>query len=198
MNVKDLVKSCRFTLVLFLSVGGFVLIGCASQSAAPDISGSQAPAPGSQTGIRSVTDTDYEQIALAVDTAQLKLAALTKEPNRDASDAVRAIADQTLQTLTPEVATIRKHLVVSGDAVVSDHNHAAVDDASIAAVGSKSGTAFDAAWARNMFVLNDQVIAAAVTELNLGEDPVTRQLARSKIDYASAQNAELKRIAGRG
>ena len=184
--------------MLFLSIGTLVLTGCASQTGTPTISGSQAPAPGSQTGVRSVTDTDYEQIALAVDTAQLKLAALAKEPGRGASSSVRTIAEQTTQTLTPEVAAIRKHLVVSGDAVVSDHNHAAVDDAAIAAVGSKSGTAFDAAWARNMFVLNDQVIAAAVTELNLGEDPVTRQLARSKIDYASAQNAELKRIAGRG
>ena len=67
--------------------------------------------------------------------------------------------------------------------------------AQIAALKKLSGAAFDTAWARVMTSLNEQVIAAAVTELNVGEDKETRTLARAKIDYASAQNGALRPIA---
>lgn len=176
----------------------FALSSCASSSSAPEITGSQAPAPGSQEGIRSITDTDYEQIALAVDTAQIELSRMAKEPARNASAAVQAVSTEALAVLPQESAVLRKSLVNNGDAETAPHNHAAVDDAAISALNTKSGKAFDSAWARDMLVLNEQVIAAAVNEMNLGEDRRTRAMARSKIDYASKQNATLKRIAAVG
>ena len=43
---------------------------------------------------------DYEQLALAIDTTQINLATLAKEPERKASPEVLGIASQTLTTRT--------------------------------------------------------------------------------------------------
>lgn len=176
---------------------GAGLSACGGNSA-PNISDSQAPAPGTQTGIRSITDTDYEQTALSIDTTQLTLADLARQPAQGAGTQVLAIANEAVTVLGPETVVLRKSLVTSGNAEGDAHNHAVIDDAAVNALSKKTGPAFDSAWARAMLVLNEQAIAAAVNELNYGEDTATRALARTKIDYASKQNAALKRIAGVG
>ena len=175
-----------------------VVAGCSSQAAAPPIVGSQAPAPGSQDGVRSISDTDFDQLALAVTTAQLQLAELAQQPTQDASSAVVALAADTTKVLTPQAAELQQQLVTAGDAAVSAHHHAAVEESAITALGGLTGSAFDARWARAMLVLNDQIIAAAVNELNVGEDKKSREFARARIDQASAQNGALKQIARAG
>lgn len=170
------------------------LVGCSSSGS--EISGSQAPAPGSQEGIRSVTDTDYEQIALTVDTTQVELSNLAMDAETQSNQAVRTVAGEALRVLPPEIEELRKSLVVAGDQVVGHEHHAAVDEESVKKLRELRGNEFNKAWARDMLVLNEQVISAAVNEMNLGEDQATRARARAKIDYASAQNAQLKRILG--
>lgn len=186
------------TLLLtgFLVAGTAVLGACSNGTASPSITGSEAPAPGSQDGVRSISDTDYEQIALAVDTSQIKLATIAKQPPRQASAEVDAIATQALETLAPEALQLRQNLVKAGDAATSHNHKAAIEGAAFTKLESLTGAAFDSAWARAMYVLNEQVIAAAATEMNYGEDKATRALARAKIDYASAQNGRLRPIAG--
>lgn len=185
------------TICAVLSLSLPILVSCSSSSSTPTptISGSQAPAPGSQDGIHSVADTDYEQIALAVDTTQVELDAVAADPARKASGAVQAIAKQSAETVGPEAKVIRAKLVKDGTAAVSDHHKPAVSDDQINALKKLSGKEFDTAWARAMISLNEQVISAAVTEMNVGEDKATRALARAKIDYASAQNGALRPIA---
>lgn len=145
--------------------------------------------------MHSVADTDYEQIALAVDTTQVQLDDVAADPARKASPAVLAIAKQSAATVGPEATTLRAKLVKDGNATTSDHHKPAVSSGQVDALKQLSGTAFDTAWARAMISLNEQVIAAAVTEMNVGEDQTTRALARAKIDYASAQNGALRPIA---
>lgn len=185
------------TICVVLSVSLPILASCSSNgsSPTPTISGSQAPAPGSQEGVHSVADTDYEQIALAVDTTQVQLDDVAADPARKASPAVLAIAKQSAATVGPEATTLRAKLVKDGNATTSDHHKPAVSSGQVDALKQLSGTAFDTAWARAMISLNEQVIAAAVTEMNVGEDQTTRAMARAKIDYASAQNGALRPIA---
>jgi hypothetical protein len=186
-----------FAAALFAGAASLTACGTSSTPSAPVISDGQAPAPGSQPGIHSVADTDYEQIALTVDTAQIELDNLALEPARNASDQVKQIAAESAATLGPEAATLRAKMVKDGNAELANHHKAAVSDAAIATLSKLQGSRFDSAWARAMYSLNEQVIQAAVTEMNTGEDQTTRAMARSKIDYASAQNGVLKPLTGK-
>ena len=181
--------------ILTISLPTLTSCGSAGSTPSPTISGSQAPAPGSQEGLHSVADTDYEQIALAVDTTQVELDQVAADPNRKASAAVLTIAKKSAETVGPEATALRAKLVNDGNATTVGHHKPAIGTAEVAALKNLAGPQFDSAWARAMITLNDQVIAAAVTELNTGEDRETRTMARSKIDYASAQNGALRPIA---
>jgi len=176
-----------------------MITGCAASGGAPtpSISDGQVPAPGSQEGVHSVADTDYEQIALAVDTAQIELNELVNEPAREASEAVVEIAKKSAVTVGAEAKVLRAKLVRDGNATITNHHKPAVTGEQLAALKLLSGARFDSAWARAMMSLNEQVIQAAVIELNTGEDRETRTLARTKIDYAAAQNGALKPIAAK-
>jgi len=182
-----------------ISIPLAVLTGCSSGASAPtqSITSGEVPAPGSQPGIHAVADTDYEQIALAVDTQQVSLAELAAEPARNASGQVKAIAKSAAETVGPEAKVLRAKLVKDGNATTADHHKPAVSDEQIAALKKLSGDRFDSAWARAMYSLNLQVVAAAVIEMDTGEDQTTRAMARSKIDYASAQNGALKPLTGK-
>jgi len=193
----DTRRARLLTISMVLSISLPFLASCSSADSTPTpvISGSQAPAPGSANGVHSVADTDYEQTALVVDTTQVELDQIALDPSRKASAAVQAIAKQSAETVGPEATVLRKKLVTDGNATTDEHHKPAVGSTQIAALKKLSGAAFDTAWARAMTSLNEQVIAAAVTELNVGEDKETRTLARAKIDYASAQNGALRPIA---
>lgn len=193
--VRSVTRQRALTVCAVLVVPMVVLAGCNSASApTTTISDGQVPAPGSQEGIHSVADTDYEQIALAVDTQQVALDEIAADPARKASDAVKAIAKSSAETVGPEAKVLRAKLVKDGNATTVDHHKPAVTDAQLAALKKLSGERFNSAWARAMYSLNQQVIAAAVTEMDTGEDQTTRAMARAKIDYASAQNGALKPI----
>ena len=181
------------------SIPLMVLTGCNAGASAPTqaITNGEVPAPGSQPGIHSVADTDYEQIALAVDIQQVSRAELGGEPARKAGAQVKGIAKTAAETVGPEAKVLRAKLVTDGNAVTADHHKPAVSDQQIAALKKLSGERFDSAWARAMYTLNEQVVAAAVVEMDTGEDQTTRAMARSKIDYASAQNGALKTLTGK-
>lgn len=191
-------RHLQLTSIGAIALGAaLVLSGCSSgDSATPEISNGQAPAPGSQTGIHAVADTDYEQIALAVDTAQIELSELARAVNQKASKQVVEIADQAMTLLPDDAKSLRQQLIDHGNALTAEHHKADFNQAELTTLRGLTGPAFDKAWAQEMITLNDQVIQAAVTEMNVGEDPKTRALARAKIDYASSQNAALKRITG--
>lgn len=187
------------TGALALSIPLIVMTGCSNSTDAPSttISAGQVPAPGSQDGIHSVADTDYEQIALAVDTTQIELATLALDPSRQADTKVRSIAKTAADTVGPEATVLRAKLVNEGNATTTDHHQPAVTNEQVNELKELSGERFDSAWARAMMSLNEQVIQAATTELNTGEDRETRAMARTKIDYAAAQNGALKPIAAK-
>ena len=65
--------------------------------------------------------------------------------------------------------------------MTDEHHKPAVGSTQIAALKKLSGAALGAGCGRSMTSLNEQVIAAAVTELNVGEDKETRTLARAKM-----------------
>lgn len=182
------------TICAALSVALVAFAGCSSGSPTTTITDGQVPAPGSQEGVHSVADTDYEQIALAVDTQQIALDGIAAEPARKASEAVKSIAKSSAETVGPEAKVLRAKLVKDGNATTVDHHKPAVSDQQLAAIKKLSGERFNSAWARAMYSLNQQVIAAAATEMDTGEDQTTRAMARAKIDYASAQNGALQPI----
>lgn len=186
-----------YAAAILSCAGLLTACGDTSSTPVPTISDGQAPAPGSQPGIHSVADTDYEQIALTVDTAQVELDNLALEPARNASATVKQIATESAATVGPEAAALRAKMVTDGNAELANHHKAAVSDEAITALSKLSGARFDSAWARAMYTLNEQVIQAAVTEMNTGEDQTTRAMARTKIDYASAQNGALKPLIGK-
>lgn len=191
----------RSTLARVIAGSTIVIVACGvascgSQATAPvpDFSASQAPAPGSQIGIHAGADTDYEQIVLAIDTQQLELSALAGDPARGTSDRVRRIAKESTKMLAPEAKELHEKLVADGDALDSHHSQSVTATSPASQLANLNGAAFDTAWLNNMVALNTAAISAAVTEMNLGEDRKTRDLARAKIDAASAQNAQLKRL----
>ena len=127
---------------MVLSVSLPILASCSSNgsSPTPTISGSQAPAPGSQEGVHSVADTDYEQIALAVDTTQVQLDDVAADPARKASPAILAIANSPLQPSDRRRRLCARNSSSDGNATTSDHHKPAVSSGQVDALKQLSGT----------------------------------------------------------
>lgn len=173
---------------------GLALTACSSSTPANETPSGQAASP-SQTGF-TTTDADYNQLAFSVDNAQIELSQLAVAVKQQASDQVLAIARQANATLPDDIKAVRQLLIANNVPLTSEQNKADITQAQFTALHALTGSAFDQAWAQKMITLNNQVLSAATTEMNSGQDPQTRALARAKIDYASAQNGALKRITG--
>lgn len=174
---------------LFLGVSG-----CSGDNAspnAPEISGDTAPAPGSQPGLRTVADVDYEQFALSADTQLIKLAKLAQDPARRASQQVTSTAQEISDVAGPDAKTLRLRLTKSGDALTDHHGSGTKDGQRLQELSGQTGATFDKNWKVAVLAANQEIIDAATTELNRGEDQETRALARKRIESASKLKSQL-------
>ncbi|MFZ1363013.1 MAG: DUF305 domain-containing protein [Candidatus Nanopelagicales bacterium] len=187
----------RSTMTARLAVGavclGLLVSGCGSNASptAPEISGDMAPAPGSQTGLRTVADVDYEQFTLSADTQLIKLAKLAQEPARDASTKVKDTAKEISKIAGPDAKELRMRLIESGDALTDHHGSGTKDAQQLQELTTQTGTTFDKNWKVAVLAANQEIIDAATTELNRGEDQETRALARKRIESASKLKSQL-------
>lgn len=187
----------RSTMTARLAVGavclGLLVSGCGSNASptAPEISGDMAPAPGSQTGLRTVADVDYEQFTLSADTQLIKLAKLAQEPARDASTKVKDTAKEISKIAGPDAKGLRMRLIESGDALTDHHGSGTKDAQQLQELTTQTGTTFDKNWKVAVLAANQEIIDAATTELNRGEDQETRALARKRIESASKLKSQL-------
>lgn len=172
---------------------GIALAGCGGEASpeAPTISGEMAPAPGSQTGLRTVADVDYEQFTLSADTQLIKLAKLAQEPARRASNQVKSTAQEIQEVAGPDATTLRARLVKSGDALTDHHGSGTKDAQQLKDLATESGATFDKNWKIAVLAANQEIIDAATTELNRGEDQETRALARKRIESAAKLKSQL-------
>lgn len=187
----------RSTMTARLAVGavclGLLVSGCGSNASptAPEISGDMAPAPGSQTGLRTVADVDYEQFTLSADTQLIKLAKLAQETARDASTKVKDTAKEISKIAGPDAKELRMRLIESGDALTDHHGSGTKDAQQLQELTTQTGTTFDKNWKVAVLAANQEIIDAATTELNRGEDQETRALARKRIESASKLKSQL-------
>lgn len=159
--------------------------------AAPEISGDMAPAPGTQSGLRTVADVDYEQITLSADTQLIKLAKLAQDPARRASKQVTSAAQEILDVAGPDAKTLRLRLTKSGDALTDHHGSGTEDGQRLQELSTQEGATFDKNWKAAVLTVNQEIIDAATVELNRGEDQETRALARKRIESASKLKSQL-------
>lgn len=178
---------------IVLVAASFGITGCSNsaQTPTPSISEGLAPAPGSQTGLRSVADVDYEQITLSADTQLIKLAELAQDPKYRASSQVKQLAKQVAEVAGPDAQTLRLRLVKAGDALADHHGHGTKSDEQLRELKSLKGPSFDKLWMSSVARINNEIIAAATIELNQGEDQETRALARQRVESASKLKSQL-------
>lgn len=188
----------RTVSALLIALGaiclGIVLSGCSGSNTSPEtpeISNNVAPAPGSQPGLRTVADVDYEQFTLSADTQLIKLAKLAQEPARRASTQVKSTAQEILDVAGPDAKELRSRLVKSGDALTDHHGSGTKDAQQLQELETQTGSTFDRNWKTAVLTANQEIIDAATTELNRGEDQETRALARKRIETASKLKSQL-------